>query len=81
MPQDRSHDYTPKGPQYSEESIKGTILLMLLLTPVMLISSCFKLACSNGSQARADAVPTFTASADPTAPSPEPLPPAPPADL
>ena len=89
MPQDHSHDYTPKGPQYSEENLKGMAWLMLLLAPFMLITSCFKLACSNDSQARADAAAqSLTASVSPTDPSPETSPsspelppPSPPADL
>lgn len=51
MPQDHSHDYTPKGPQYSEENLKGMAWIMLLLAPFMLITSCFKLACPSETRA------------------------------
>ena len=72
MPQNHDHDYTPKGPQYSEEDYKGMAWLILLLAPFMLITSCFKLACPSESRA---AQTVYSVS------SPESPPPSPPADL
>lgn len=89
MPQDHSHDYTPKGPQLSEESLKGWGCIMLMLAPLVLISSCFKLACpseTRAAQTEYGVGSSLYFPADASAdsgfiPDPESLPPSPPADL